>query len=93
MPPRHNFKEFPKEMEQSKLQEKNAKLKKIMQTSLGQNQTQYLNEMKEIREKLEVDDNYCKKFGMLKKASILAYYGRENEAFNEIAKAVQIVKE
>lgn len=30
---------------------------------------------------------------MLKKASILSYYGRENESFNEIAKAVGIIKE
>jgi hypothetical protein len=30
---------------------------------------------------------------MLKKASVLSYYGRENEAFNEIAKAVQIIQE
>lgn len=44
--------------------------------------------MKAIQEKLNIDDNYCKKFGLLKKASVLRYYGRENEAFNEIAKAV-----
>jgi len=30
---------------------------------------------------------------LLKKASVLAYYGRENEAFNEIAKAVKIIKD
>jgi hypothetical protein len=42
---------------------------------------------------VNIDDNYCKKFGLLKKASVLSYYGRENEAFNEIAKAVQIIKD
>lgn len=53
----------------------------------------FLKEITEIKEKLSLEDNYCKKFGLLKKASVLGYYGRENEAFNEIAKAVQIIKE
>jgi hypothetical protein len=30
---------------------------------------------------------------MLKKASVLSFYGRSNEAFNEIARAVAIIKE
>jgi len=30
---------------------------------------------------------------LLKKASVLSFYGRGNEAFNEIAKAVAIIKE
>ena len=49
--------------------------------------------MKEVQKKLNIDDNYCKKFGLLKKASVLSFYGRSNEAFNEIAKAVAILKE
>ena len=50
--------------------------------------TSYLKETHDIKEKLNLDDNYCKKFGLLKKASVLSFYGRENEAFNEVAKAV-----
>ena len=42
---------------------------------------------------MQVDENYCKKFGLLKKAAVLSYYDRVNEAFNEIAKAVAIIKE
>jgi hypothetical protein len=57
------------------------------------NLTTYFQEMKVIQKKLNIDDNYCKKFGLLKKASVLSFYGRENEAFNEIAKAVQIIKD
>ena len=57
------------------------------------NLTTFFKEMKGIQEKLDIDDNYCKKFGLLKKASVLSFYGRENEAFNEIAKAVSIIKE
>jgi hypothetical protein len=55
--------------------------------------TTYFKEMKEIQKKLNIDDNYCKKFGLLKKASVLTFYGRSNEAFNEIARAVAIIKE
>lgn len=61
----------------------------------------YIDEVKEINKKimgcekggLQVDENYCKKFGLLKKASVLSYYGRVNEAFNEVAKAVEIIKQ
>lgn len=34
-----------------------------------------------------LSDNYVTKFGFLKKASVLYFYGRYNEAFNTIAKA------
>jgi len=50
----------------------------------------YIDEMRELKKKLNLDDNYFKKFGMLKKANALLYYGRENEALDEIAKAVEI---
>lgn len=36
---------------------------------------------------------YAKKFGLLKKASVLMFYGRSNDAFDEIAKAAQIIKD
>lgn len=39
------------------------------------------------------DENYWKKFGHLKKASVLSYYGRENDAHTEVAKACAIIKE
>lgn len=35
---------------------------------------------------------YVKKFGILKKASVLLFYGRINDAFDEIAKAANIIK-
>ena len=37
-------------------------------------------------------DLFMKKFGILKKASVLLFYGRANDAFDEIAKAAQIIK-
>jgi hypothetical protein len=64
-----------------------------MKAAEDPNLTTYFQEMKVIQKKLNIDDNYCKKFGLLKKASVLSFYGRENEAFNEIAKAVQIIKD
>lgn len=43
--------------------------------------------------KINLDENFCKKFGALKKASVLALYGRTNEAFNVIASAAEVVKQ
>ena len=48
-------------------------------------------EMKQIMEALDLDNNYTKKFGFLKKACVLFFYGRFNDAFDEIAKAVKII--
>lgn len=38
-------------------------------------------------------DKFAKKFGLLKKANVLMFYGRSNDAFDEIAKAAAIIKE
>ena len=50
-----------------------------------------------IAERKRENDTACelfaKKFGLLKKASVLMFYGRCNDAFDEIAKAAQIIKE
>jgi hypothetical protein len=35
---------------------------------------------------------FAKKFGLLKKANVLMFYGRSNDAFDEIAKAADIIK-
>ena len=68
-------------------------MRKLLKSTEDPNLTTYFKEMKEVQKKLNIDDNYCKKFGLLKKASVLSFYGRQNEAFNEIAKAVAIIKE
>jgi hypothetical protein len=91
VPPSAHIDKLPKELSQAELKAKNEKLMKLMKKREGAEIAEYLKEMEDIKSKLEVDDNYCKKFGMLKKASVLMFYGRENEAFNEIAKAVKIV--
>jgi hypothetical protein len=44
-----------------------------------------------IRKELDLDGNYTKKFGLLKKACVLKFYGRMNDAFDEIAKAAKII--
>ena len=54
-----------------------------------------INEDKIAEKKKEVDEAcnlFAKKFGILKKASVLLFYGRANNAFEEIAKACQIIK-
>jgi hypothetical protein len=48
-------------------------------------------EMNEIMKALDLDNNYTKKFGLLKKACVLFFYGRYNDSFDDIAKAAKIV--
>ena len=51
-------------------------------------------EKKIINKKKENDKNreeFAQKFGILKKASVLMFYGRANDAYDEIAKAAEIV--
>ena len=54
-------------------------------------------DMEKIIERKKENDQsvnmFCKKFGMLKKASVLLFYGRANDAFDEIAKAANIIKD
>ena len=48
-------------------------------------------EMSKIRTELNLDENFTKKFGLLKKACVLYFYGRYNDAFDEVAKAAKII--
>lgn len=43
--------------------------------------------MAEIMKDLNLDENYTKKFGLLKKACVLFFYGRYNDAFDQVAVA------
>jgi hypothetical protein len=49
------------------------------------------NEEKEFKERfnkeMNLDENYAKKFGMLKKACVLYSYGRFNDAFHSVSEA------
>lgn len=74
--------------EQKVLNEKNLKMMKKFE---NKHTTEFVEEMRDLKKKLNIDDNYCKKFGMLKKAAVLLHYERENDAIDEIAKAVKIV--
>lgn len=47
--------------------------------------------MDKIKKDLNLDEDYCRKFGLLKKASVLALYGREKDAKYAIARAATIV--
>ena len=63
---------------------------------------QYIDDMRKVGEQLKlddeegkqkvVDDNYYVKFGHLKKAAVLKFYGRNNDAYKEIIKAGEVVK-
>lgn len=74
--------------------------KKTAQQMIDSQTTKAMNkktfEDTQIFERKEKNDNtrdlFAKKFGVLKKASVLLFYGRANDAFDEIAKAAQIIK-
>ncbi len=42
-------------------------------------------EMTKIKKDLDLENNFSKKFGKLKKACVLFFYGRFNDAFDIIA--------
>lgn len=78
----------------------NLKYAKRMKKAENKNTTEFIDEMREIKKKLNLDEKfryggekYFEKFGILKKATVLLFYERENDAFDEIAKAVEMVKE
>jgi hypothetical protein len=48
-------------------------------------------EMSLIRKDMDLDNNFTKKFGLFKKACVLFFYGRFNDAFDEAAKAAKII--
>ena len=50
-------------------------------------------DMKEVMKQLNLDNNFTIKFGLLKKACVLFFYGRYNDSFDEIAKAAKIIQD
>jgi hypothetical protein len=81
--------------ESKKYTDKTRKLK--LEQSMERRQTSEVREekkeMKQIMEALDLDNNYTKKFGLLKKSCVLYFYGRFNDAFDEVAKAVKIIQD
>lgn len=49
-------------------------------------------QLKEAKKLIDLDKNFVLKFGLLKKASVLQFYDRTNDAFSEITKAVKIIR-
>jgi hypothetical protein len=48
-------------------------------------------EMSTVRKQLDLDNKYTRKFGLLKKACVLFFYGRFNDAFDVIAEGAHII--
>ena len=49
--------------------------------------------MSKIMKLLDLDSNFTIKFGLLKKACVLFFYGRINDAFDEVAKSAKIIQD
>ena len=63
---------------------------KLVHKNFAQLDKERVKERKEENDKTR--DDFAKKFGVLKKASVLLFYGRANDAFDEVAKAAEIIK-
>ncbi len=80
----------------------NDKMRKQREKYDAPHVKKYIEEMRQIGEDLKlndevgkkkvIDDNYYLKFGHLKKAAVLKFYGRNNDAYKEVIKAGEIVK-
>ena len=69
------------------------KLRASMERREGASVKREKSEMSKIRSELNLDENFTKKFGMLKKACVLYFYGRYNDAFDQVAKAAKIIQD
>ena len=63
-----------------------------MKNAEREEEIKYLEEMKTLKQELNLDDLYFKKFGLLKKASLLFLNGRKKDAKLWIATAAEIVQ-
>ena len=85
----------------------NAKMSKQREKYEDVSVTRFITEMRDIgkelmqaedaedgqeKKKKKVDDNYYVKFGHLKKAAVLKFYGRNNDAYEAIIQAAKIVR-
>ena len=70
---------------------KKESLMRSMERREGKDIKTERSEMSKIRTELNLDENFTKKFGLLKKACVLYFYGRYNDAFDEVAKAAKII--
>jgi hypothetical protein len=50
-------------------------------------------DMLEVMKQLNLDNNFTIKFGLLKKACVLFFYGRYNDSFEQVAKAAKIIQD
>ena len=55
-----------------------------MEKREGREHTLEKKEMSLIRKDLDLDNNFTRKFGLLKKGCVLYFYGRYNDAFDEV---------
>lgn len=71
---------------------KKVKVSKIIQNQKDTSLVTYQDSMRTIHKEFDLETNYFKKFGYLKKAAVLMRMGRENDAHTEVAHACKIIK-
>ena len=73
--------------------QKKESLRKSMDKRVMREEHEDTDELHKIAKLLDLDNNYTLKFGLLKKACVLFFYGRINDAFDEVAKAAKIIQD
>jgi hypothetical protein len=68
-------------------------LRKSMDKRVSKDEREDTEELHKIAKLLDLDNNFTIKFGLLKKACVLFFYGRFNDAFDEVAKAAKIIQD
>ena len=85
--------EPPKPTDEKKVDPMKKKCYDTMKRAESEQTINHLSEMATLKKELKLDDMYCVKFGLLKKASVLSFYGRDKDAKHEISRAATIVAE
>lgn len=70
-----------------------ASLRRSMDKRESKDEKEDQKEMHQIMKLLDLDNQYTIKFGLLKKACVLYFYGRYNDAFDQVAKAAKIIQD
>lgn len=71
--------------------ERKTSLMRSMSNRESQDIKRERTEMSLVRSQLDIDTKYTRKFGLLKKACVLFFYGRYNDAFEIVAEAAHII--
>lgn len=85
--------EMPENAKKAFIEKRDKSLNKIYNVNRTEDERDFDETVKfKVKDLRSKDEEFYAKFGILKKASVLMFYGRANDAFDTIAKAADIIK-